>query len=108
MRADRRLYTDKYGKLVEEAQADFLLAAKGHEIAPELVKHLDLRVWSDGRVMQGPEPVVEEIKAYLGVVAAPEPAPVVPDEPLADVVRPAGAMPEPILPPEARRSRKKY
>ena len=89
MRADRRLYVDKdWTRLVPEgsAEAAFLLNAPGQEIEPELVKRLGL-VEVDGTVQQRS---------------------VVPDAPLADVVQPAGAMPEPILPPQVRRSRKKY
>ena len=84
--ADRRLYLDKHGKMVEEAQADFLLAAKGHVIPMAEAKRLDLHVWSDGRVMQGAEPAPEPVVM---------PEPVVPAAPLADVVQPAGKMEEP-------------
>ena len=102
MRADRRLYVDKdWTKLVPEgsAEAAFLLNAPGQDIEAEHVKRLGLEVWADGRVMQGPEPVI---------APEPEPEAVVSPEPLADVVRPAGAMPEPIMPPQSKRSRKKY
>ena len=62
-----------------------MLAGKGHTVPAADCKRLDLRVWSDGRVMQGPEPEA-----------------VVSPAPLADVVQPAGAMPE----PDKKRKRK--
>jgi hypothetical protein len=104
MHADRRLYLDRtQSRLVGESDPEcaWLLAARGHEIAAADVKRLDLRVWADGTVQQGPEPVVKVAPAW-----EPKPA-VVSPEPLADVVRPAGAMPEPIMPPQAKRTWKK-
>ena len=100
MLADRRLCLDRsQSRLVEAGTPDsaWLLAGKGQEIEPEDVKRLGLVQWGDGRVMQGPEPVADPVPVI-------EPVEV---EPLADIVHPAGAMPEPILPPESRRSRKK-
>jgi hypothetical protein len=96
MLADRRLYVSRDGRLVEEAdvEAAFMLAAKGHEIPAETVKRLGLCQWADGRVMQGAEP---------------EPASVWPDsvtdEQVAQIM---DEPPEPIMPPQSRRSRRKY
>ncbi len=85
--ADRRLYVDRSGKtLVEETdpRAAFLLAAKGQPMEFDVVTRLGLRM-AEGRIVQGPEEIA----------------------PLEGIVHPAGAMPEPIMPPESRRSRKK-
>ena len=94
MLADRRLYLDRHGTLVAETDPSvaFLLAAKGHEIPAGEVKRLGLQMWSDGRVMQGPEPVVE---------MAPEPMPE--PEPEPEVMEP----PVRIMPPEVKRSRRR-
>ena len=98
MRADRRLCLDKYGRLAEAGSLEsaMLLAHTGQEIEPEDVKRLDLRVWSDGRVMQGPEPMPEPAPVVAPVpVVEPEPAMDAPVAPLEGIVHPAGAMPEP-------------
>jgi hypothetical protein len=94
MLADRRLYVSRDGRLVEEAdvEAAFMLAAKGHEIPAETVKRLGLCQWADGRVMQGAEPVVE----------AEAPVEMTPPDLMAE------DEPEPIMPPQSRRSRRKY
>jgi len=92
LRADRRLCLDRsLSRLVEETSEDaaIMVTAKGDEVPADLVKRLDLRVWSDGRVMQGPEPVAEPVVE----VVAPEPA--VEVAPVEGLVSPAGAMPEP-------------
>jgi hypothetical protein len=94
MLADRRLYVSRDGRLVEEAdvEAAFMLAAKGHEIPAETVRRLGLWWhWADGRVMQGAEPVVE-VEAPVEMTP---PELVAEDEP------------EPIMPPQSRRSRRK-
>ena len=94
LRADRRLCLDRsLSRLVEETSEDaaIMVTAKGDEVPADLVKRLDLRVWSDGRVMQGPEPMPD-------APPAPEPvAEVAPVEvaPVEGLVSPAGAMPEP-------------
>ena len=87
MLADRRLYITARGMLVSESDpaAAYLLAGKGQEIPAEVVKRLGLRL-AEGKVAQGPEPVVEA-------------------EPVAE---PAVEAPAPILPSEAKRSRKRY
>jgi hypothetical protein len=75
-----------------------LLAAKGQEIAPEAVKRLGL-VEYEGRVRQGmPEPVVFDVPvtALEGEWVMQEPEPELEDAPVQ------------IVPPESRRSRKKY
>jgi hypothetical protein len=93
MLADRRLYITARGMLVSESDpaAAYLLAGKGQEIPAEVVKRLALVVWSDGRVMQGAEPVAEAVH-----MADAAPAPMV------EVVS------APILVPEVKRSRKRY
>ena len=102
MIADRRLCVTLDGRLVEAGDLDsaYLLAAVGHEIAPEKVKALGLVVWSDGRVMQGAEPV----KALEPVVvwdAKQSYLPAKPVVPLVDVP------PKQIMPSQAKRSRGK-
>lgn len=99
MRADRRLYLDvSMSRLVEECDAAFLLVAKGHEIPAADVKRLGLQVWSNGMVMQGPEPVATA-KVWM---AGPGVDPIVPNAPLADVVLPV----EVIEPAKAKAPRK--
>ncbi len=100
MRADRRLCVDQSGTRLVEAntpESASLLIAKGREIPAEDVRRLGL-VLHEGRVMQASQ------------VPAPAPAAVTPEvAPLADIVHPAGAMPEPtrVMPPESKRSGKK-
>lgn len=102
MRADRRLCLDRsLSRLVEESdpEAAIMVAPKGEEVPPDLVTRLDLQVWSDGRVMQGPEPMVAKdsgINVVDGGDGTAEGAP------LEGIVHPAGAMPEP-----ARRRRRR-
>ncbi len=79
--ADRELCLDRsQTRLVEAGSVEsaWVLIGKGQTIPAAEVQRLGLTRWSDGRVMQGPEPM-----------------PMVAPEPLADVVRPAGAMQEP-------------
>jgi len=88
-------------RLVEAGALDsaYLLAAKGLEIPPEMVKRMGLVRWRDGRVMQGPEPVA------VPLAVAPEPKSVPVVAPLEGIVHPAGAMPEPKK-PEAKAPKK--
>ena len=96
MLADRTLYLDRSRtRLVGETDPDvaWLLVWKGREIPAEDVKRLGLVLWSDGRVMQGPEPM--------------DPPAVMP-EPAAEMAPESPAAPaEPIMPPQSRRSRRK-
>ena len=104
MIADRRLCVTLDGRLVEAGDLDsaYLLAAVGHEIAPEKVKALGLVVWSDGRVMQGPEPVADVFSQAMAGALTHE----LIDEPF--MPQPEAA-PEPkkIMPSQAKRSRGK-
>jgi hypothetical protein len=93
MLADRRLYITARGMLVSESDpaAAYLLAGKGQEIPAEVVKRLGLRL-AEGKVAQGPEP--EVVESHDVPAASPEDA--------------SEDQPAPVVPPESRRSRKRY
>ena len=94
MRADRSLYLDgTRSRLVSETDpaVAWSLVGKGQEIDPGDVKRLGL-VMHEGRVMQASQ------------VPAPEPEPEATPEP--EMVE--GYEPTAIMPPQSRRSRRKY
>lgn len=107
MIADRRLCLDRsQSRLVEAGSVDsaFLLAGKGQEIPAETVKALGLVRWSDGRVMQGPEPV-KVSTANLPPEVEPEVG--TGDEaPEMSVSAPPPAQAS-IMPPQSRRTRRR-
>jgi hypothetical protein len=108
MRADRRLYMDRHQmKLVPEnsPESAFLVAATGQEIAPEMVKRLDL-VIHEGRVMQASQVPAKATEPVAMAKPPVEPEPASEPEPAAEApsIDPAPR----IMPPESRRSRRRY
>jgi hypothetical protein len=102
MRADRRLCLDLSRRRLVEANtaaSAFLLAAKGQDLEPEDVQRLGL-VLHEGRVMQA-----SQVPAKPEPVVAPEPMPAKIE---LDATPAAEMAPAPILPPQSRRSRRKY
>lgn len=104
MIADRRLYLDRSRtRLVAESspEAAWLLNAKGQEIDPGEAKRLDLHV-VDGSVRQGAPELPLEVVGDVLLEQAPERPQ---EERTESAETPADHVPEPIMPPQSRRSR---